>query len=444
MIRKTICLLIAGSIFVLVASCSAPAEPDDNQVTEPTGLPTAESPTSAPDTSTDLSSDKQRRAGTASQEEVSALVAGNNTFALDLYQQLKTGDGNLFYSPYSISLALAMTYGGARTETDDQMAQTLNFTLPQESLHPTFNTLDSTLLAYSEEDDTFQLNVANAIWAQEGFQFLQSYLDLLAENYGAGLNALDFAGDPDGAAKTINDWVSEETEERITDLVTPDMLSALVRLILTNAIYFKGQWALPFEESATREEEFTLLDGSTINVPMMSQTEGFRYSGTENYQAIALSYLGAPVSMILVLPEEDEFEAVESLISAEFVDDLVANWNFQSVALSMPKFTYESEFNLTDILSAMGMPIAFSGEADFSGMTGSPDLFISDVVHKAFVAVDETGTEAAAATAVVMAESVGMIEDPVEMKIDSPFFYLIRDDNTGAILFAGRVLDPQG
>jgi serpin B len=323
------------------------------------------------------------------------------------------------------------------------MSQALNFLLPQETLHPAFNTLDMTLLAYGEDGEAFQLNVANAIWAQEGFQFLQSYLDLLAENYGAGLNTLDFAGDPEGAAETINNWVSEQTEEKITDLVTPNMLSALVRLILTNAIYFKGQWALPFEESATQDESFTLLDGSTVTVPMMSQTEGFRYAEADGYQAVSLSYLGAPVSMIIVLPEAGQFEDVESMISAEFVDDLVANWGFQSVALSMPKFTYESEFSLTEILSAMGMPIAFSGEADFSGMTGSQGLFISDVIHKAFVAVDEAGTEAAAATAVVMAESAGMIEDPVEMRIDHPFIFLIRDDDTGTILFAGRVLDPE-
>ncbi len=444
MLRKIICLIVAVGFFALLVSCSAPAGPDESEPAEPTGLSTVESSTKQPDSSADLSSDKQRQTGTASQEELATLVAGNSKFALDLYQQLKTDGENLFYSPYSISLALAMTYGGARNQTDAQMSQTLNFSLPQETLHPTFNALDMTLLTYGQDGDTFQLNVANAIWAQQGYQFLQSYLDLLAENYGAGLNTLDFAGDPDGAAETINNWVSEQTEERITDLIAPDMLNALVRLILTNAIYFNGQWALPFEESATQDDSFTLLDGSTITVPMMSQTDGFRYTEADAYQAISLSYLGAPVSMLIVLPGEGQFEEVESMISAEFVDDLAANWGFQSVALSLPKFTYESEFNLSRILSAMGMPIAFSGEADFSGMTGSSELFISDVVHKAFVAVDEAGTEAAAATAVIMAESAGLIEEPVEMKIDRPFFYLIRDDDTGTILFAGRVLDPQG
>ncbi len=444
MLRKITNLILAVGVFTLLVSCAAPAGTDESEPAEPTGLSTTESPTKQPVSSAGLSSDKPRQTGTASQEELATLVEGNSVFALDLYQQLKMDGGNLFYSPYSVSLALAMTYGGARNQTDEQMAHTLSFFLPQETLHPTFNTLDTTLLAYGEEGDAFQLNVANAIWAQQGFQFLQSYLDLLAENYGAGLNTLDFAGDPEGAAETINDWVSEQTEERITDLIAPDMLNAAVRLILTNAIYFKGQWALPFEESATQDESFTLLDDSTVTVPMMSQTEGFRYFEADGYQAVSLSYLGAPVSMIIVLPEEGQFEEVESMLSAEFVDDLSANWDFQSVALSMPKFTYESEFNLSEILSAMGMPIAFAGEADFSGMTGSPELFISDVVHKAFVAVDEAGTEAAAATAVVMAESVGMIEDPVEMNIDHPFFFLIRDDDTGTILFAGRVLDPEG
>lgn len=438
MFRKFVSLTIAAGIFTLIMSCAAPSDPDENELTQPADLSTVESPTSA-----DLSSDKQRQPGTASQEELAALVEGNSAFALDLYHELKEGGDNLFYSPYSISLALAMTYGGARNQTDEQMAQTLNFPLPQETLHPAFNTLDLTLLGYGEGGEAFQLNVANAIWAQQDYEFLQSFLDLLAENYGAGLNTLDFAGDPEGSAETINNWVSDQTEERITDLIAPDML-AFVRLILTNAIYFKGQWALAFEEAATQDESFTLLDGNSVTVPMMSQIEGFRYAQEDGYQAISMSYLGAPVSMIIVLPEEGQFVEVESMISAEFVDDLVANWVFRSVALSMPKFTYESEFSLTEILSAMGMPIAFSRDADFSGMTGSPELFISDVVHKAFVAVDEAGTEAAAATAVIMAESAAMIDDPVEMNIDRPFFYLIRDDDTGTILFAGRVLDPEG
>jgi serpin B len=442
MFRNIFQLTIAVGAVMLLIGCAAPAEPDDNGPSQATDVSPSESPTGQQISSSDLSSDNQRQPGTSSQEELAALVEGNSAFALDLYQHLKTDGGNLFYSPYSISLALAMTYGGARNQTDEQMAQALNFLLSQETLHPAFNTLDMTLLAYGGDNDSFELNVANAIWAQQGYQFLQSYLDLLAENYGAGLNTLDFTGDPDGSAETINDWVSEQTEERITDLVAPEMF-ALARLVLTNAIYFKGQWALPFEESATVDENFTLLDGSSVAVPMMSQTEGFRYTESDGYQAISMSYLGAPVSMIIVLPEEGRFEEVESLISAEFVDDLVADWGFQSVALSMPKFTYESEFSLTEILSAMGMPIAFSGEADFSGMTGSRELFISDVVHKAFVAVDEAGTEAAAATAVIMAESAAMIEDPVDMKIDRPFFYLIRDDDTGTILFAGRVLDPE-
>lgn len=394
----------------------------------------------------EVKSDKERLVSTATEEETAELVAGNSAFAFDLYQQLKDEEGgNLFYSPYSISMALAMTYAGARGGTESEMAETLHFEQPQDIFHPTFNALDSTLNAYGQGEDDFQLNVANAIWGQEGFEFLPEFLDLLAEQYGAGLRTLDFAADPERAAQVINDWVSDQTEGKIEDLISPGLLNSAVRLVLTNAIYFNGDWALQFDEEFTQDEPFTLLDGSTVTVPMMSQTEPFLYAERDGYQALTLPYQGAPVSMLFVLPAEGRFNEIEELFTAEFLDEITDDLATRPVELSVPKFTFESEFNLSQTLGDMGMPSAFGGEADFSGMTGARDLFISDVVHKAFVAVDEEGTEAAAATAVIMAEmAVAPLEDIVVMKLDRPFLFLIRDDDTGTILFAGRVLNPEG
>lgn len=412
---------IGLGIILLVSGCATPAE------------------------SGEIRSDKERQSAQATDQETAELVIGNSAFAFDLYQELKDGGGNLFYSPYSISMALAMTYGGARQGTEGEMADAMHYSLPQSQLHPTFNSLDTSLNAYSQGEDAFQLNIANAIWGQAGYEFLPEYLDLLAEQYGAGLRTLDFAEDPEGAAEAINAWVSEETEGKIEDLVSPGLLNSFVRLVLTNAIYFNGQWLLQFEEEATQDEGFSLLDGSKVQVPMMSQTDSFDYGQGDGYQAIKLPYQGAPVSMLFILPEEGRFEEVEGRFSPALMDEVASNMVYRPVELSVPKFTFESEFNLSETLAQMGMPAAFGGEADFSGMTGNRDLNISDVVHKAFVAVDEEGTEAAAATAVIMAEMAAMpMDDAVIMKLDRPFLFLIRDDDSGTILFAGRVLDPDG
>jgi serpin B len=392
-----------------------------------------------------LQSDKPRLTSDATDAETAELVAGNSAFAFDLYQRLREEqDGNLFYSPYSISLALAMTYAGARGETEQQMAATMHYTLPQERLHPAFNALDTALTSYRDDDeeDGFQLRIANAIWGQEGYKFLPTFLDTLAENYGAGLRTLDFVNKTEAARQTINDWVSEQTEEKIQDLIPKGMLDPLVRLVLTNAIYFNGKWVLPFEKNNTRDEPFTLLDGSTVSVPMMSQIENFKYAEGDGYQAVELPYRDSNVSMLLVLPGTGQFEEIEGAFSAKSITAITEDLTPQKVHLFVPKFTFESEFNLSETLIQMGMPAAF-GNADFSGMTGNHDLFISDVLHKAFVAVDEEGTEAAAATAVIMVEAEPMIQDAILMKLDRPFLFLIRDNDGGTMLFIGRVLNPQ-
>ncbi len=380
--------------------------------------------------------------------DLNTLVEGNTAFAFALYRRLVEQEGgkNLFYSPYSISLALAMTYAGARGETEEQMAEALRFKLPQEDLHPAFNALDQELAqrgegAEGKDQEGFRLNIANAIWGQEDYEFLSTFLDVLAENYGAGLRVLDFATAPEESRVAINDWVSEQTEGKIEDLIPQGLISSLTRLVLTNAIYFNAAWADPFEEESTEEGAFRLLDGSEVSVPMMRQTESFGYAEGGDYQAIELPYDGHELSMVIVLPEEGELEAFEDSLDAERLDAILKARERRQVALTMPKFEFEAQFSLAQTLAALGMPQAFTPDADFSGMTGARDLFISEVVHKAFVSVDEAGTEAAAATAVVMVESA-MPEEPVEMTVDHPFLFLIRDIESGAILFVGRVVDP--
>jgi serpin B len=375
------------------------------------------------------------------------LAAGNSAFALDLYQALKGGEGNLFYSPYSISLALAMTYAGARGETAQQMAETMQFLLPPDRLHPAFNGLDQTLAtrgqgaAGKEEGKGFQLNIANAIWGQQGYPFLPEFLDTLARNYGAGLRLMDFVQAAEASRVTINDWVEDQTEDRIKDLIPAGAIDSMTRLVLTNAIYFNAAWQFPFTEEQTEDAPFYRLDGSQVLVPMMRASERFGYAAGEGVQVVDLPYDGGELSMAILLPAEGAFAEFEAALDAAQVNDLLRQVSRQQVALTMPKWEFESEFTLSKTLQSMGMVDPFQGSADFSGMTGTRELFISDVIHKAFVAVDESGTEAAAATAVMMRLSAAPSE-PIQVTVDHPFIFLIRDIETGTILFVGRVMDP--
>ncbi len=332
------------------------------------------------------------------------LAAGNSKFAFDLYQTLKSEEGNLFYSPYSISLALAMTYSGARGETERQMADTLHFELSQEQLHQAFNALDLALASRGEgaqgKDDTgFRLNIVNETWGQEDYKFLAEFLDVLAENYGASMRLLDFKKNPEASRLTINDWVSDNTEGRIEDLIPQGAIDTMTRLVLTNAIYFNAAWLNPFEEEMTADGKFNLLDGSQTTVSMMKQTESLGYMKGEGYQAVELPYDGNELSMVIVLPDAGNFGAMESSLNNDFAQALFDGISNNSVTLSLPKFEFESEFQLSDVLMAMGMPVAFSDSADFSGMTTMDKLFISAIIHKSVGAFDENGTEAAAATA---------------------------------------------
>ena len=395
-----------------------------------------------------LRSEKPRLSPSVSQADLAALVEGNNAFAFDLYQALKGPQGNLFYSPYSVSLALAMTYAGARDTTEKQMAAAMHYTLPQGRLHPAFNSLDHALAgrgqgAKGKDGKGFRLNIVNAIWGQKGYPFLATYLDLLAEDYGAGLRTLDFRAAPDAGRLTINDWVAGQTEQRIKDLIPPGAIDPLTRLVLTNAIYFNAAWANNFEKSATQPADFHLAGGSTVKAPMMHQTERLGYAAGDGYQVVTLPYDGRELEMVVLLPDPGKFVGFENSLNAGKVDSVIKDITPKQVALSLPGFKYESEFSLGKILAGMGMPVAFSGQADFSGMTGNRELSISEVVHKAFVAVDESGTEAAAATAVIM-RATAMPVMPLEVKVDRPFIFLIRDIPTGSVIFVGRVMNPAG
>ena len=373
--------------------------------------------------------------------DLAELVAANTAFAFDLYQQVGDQDGNLFYSPYSVSIALAMTYAGARGETEQQMADALRFTLPQDRLHPAFNVLDQALASRGASSDQFELHVVNRIWGQVDYPFLESFLDVLAENYGAGLNLLDFVNATEQSRVAINDWVADQTRDRIKDLIAPGAITALTRLVLTNAVYFKAAWEEPFDEALTQDGSFHRLDGSQVTVPMMRQNAGFGYAAGDGYRAIELPYEGGELSMVIFLPDAARFAEFEAALDAARVDAIAQALAPRDLALTMPRFSFTRDFSLVEVLSAMGMPIAFTGGADFSGMNGSQDLFIQGVLHKAFVAVDEEGTEAAAATAVI----VGLTAAPpseLNVTIDRPFIFVIRDIETKTILFAGRVLDP--
>jgi len=359
-------------------------------------------------------------------------TASINQLSLDLYKKLAAkDDGNLFVSPYSISTALAMTYGGARGETAAQMGSTLRFG-GQGATHPAFSHLRGTLNSIQEKGH-IQLGVANSLWPQKDYAFLPDYLALAKEFYGSEIKPLDFKADTEGARKEINTWVENQTNDRIKDLIPKGMLAPSARLVLANAIYFKGDWARQFKPERTRPAPFKLSDGTTTNVPTMSQTADFKLARTEEFQALELPYEGGDLSMLILLPNKKDGIpplTTKTLSALEF--------HKHETMVQLPKFKLEWKFELSKTLAEMGMPLAFSRQADFSGMTGTHDLSIGFVIHQAFVEVNEEGTEAAAATSVGM-RATSM---PPMFTADHPFLFLIRENSTGTILFIGRVADP--
>ncbi len=397
--------------------------------------------------STTVSRDLHPQIGT---DEVAVLVRGNSQLAADLFGKLAAASqGNVFFSPHSISMALAMTYPGARAQTASQMRTVLRFTLPDSTLHSAFNALDLSLQKVSTDDGKVQLDVANAVWGQQGHAFVPAYLDLLSQDYGAALYLLDFASAPEASRSTINAWVAARTKDKIKDLLPPGVVSELTRLVLTNAVYFYGRWLRTFDRALTREGDFTTGSGSVVQVPMMSLdvSGDLKLPYAEEvgeYQALELPYTGGRLAMLVLLPAESRYETFERSLDGT---RLMAISNALSDAplaeVQLPRFEFTSDsISLRPFLTALGMVDAFApGVADFSGIDGTRDLFVQDVVHKAFVSVDESGTEAGAATGVV----IGTTAAPLPRKrfvVDRPFVFLIRDRLTGAILFMGRTTDP--
>jgi serpin B len=373
------------------------------------------------------------------------IAEDNNEFAVDLYQQLRVGDGNLFFSPFSISTALAMAYAGAMGETADEMKTVLRVTKEGEVLHGTFGNLISSLNKRGEEG-AYQMSVANALWGQSGIKLLEKYLGLTQSSYGAGLKKVDFISDPEAARQTINAWVEEKTREKIKELLKRGVINDQTRLVLTNAIYFKGSWEYEFDEDRTRDEPFTLISGEGIEASLMRQQDRFEYMECEDFQVLCMPYVKHELSMIIILPREmDGITKIEKSLSADDLADCMDALVRQQVEIYVPKFKMTSEFNLSKPLKAMGMKRAFSAElADFSGITGARDFFIWAVVHKAFVEVNEEGTEAAAATGLVFGvTAVKPDEETIPVfRADHPFLFLIRDNESGSILFMGRVMNP--
>jgi serpin B len=396
-------------------------------------------------------------------EERKTIVQGNSRFALELYARLRDKGENLFFSPYSISTALAMAYAGAQGQTGSQMAEVLHF--------PTY-TVPIDMLAANKQEKTrapwkyeqfssafgkviqdlntrgkkgkYELAVANALWGQKGYGFLEEFLNLIKTDYDGRLNEVDFVTAAEMARQTINAWVEEKTNNKIKDLIAKGVLDSMTRLVLTNAIYFKGKWARQFKEENTKRAPFTLLNGSKVDVPMMNQTADFNYIQTEDFQGLELPYVDNELSMIILLPNKfDGLAAFEKTLTLENLSRWLAKPRRCEVIVSIPKFKMTSQFSLGDVLKSMGMTNAFMpDEADFSGINGKRDLFISAVIHKAYVDVSEEGTEAAAATGVIMKiTSAGPTQTPV-FRADHPFVFVIRDNHSGSILFIGRVLNP--
>ena len=381
------------------------------------------------------------------EDDMQAVAMANTQFAFDIYGEFPE-EGNLFFSPLSVSMALAMTSAGARGDTLSQMEDVLHLAIGQDRIHPALGALDRILESrqYLPEGlgEGFTLSLANSIWGQTGHEFFPGFLGVLEASYGAAIRLTDFASDPEAARQEINRWVEEETRDRIVDLVPPGAITPDTLIALVNAIYFKAPWASAFEKEDTTTEPFTLLGGSDVEAELMNQTEMFGYMQGEGFKAAEIDYNGHALSMLIILPDPGEFQAIAAELSPTLLYEVAQEMSLRHVILSIPKFRIEWGSMLNSPLIALGMRDAFDGSlADFTGMDSVTGSFIGAVIHKAFVQVDEAGTEAAAATAVIRL-GAGPDSTPTyyEFRVDRPFFLFIRDKETGAVLFMGRVLDP--
>ena len=370
-------------------------------------------------------------------EKLNSLVDSLNKFSFDFYHNISENKNeNIFFSPYSIFVALSMAYEGARGNTSVQMYNLLNFFKNDSATQGSFAKIYNLL---NQKQTGYKINTANAFWIQQNYPFLSEYINLLQNYYMAEANELDFSKNVE-AAKIINSWIENQTNGKIKDMIDPGALSEFTRLVLTNAIYFKGLWENPFDPKYTSQADFNINSSETIKVDIMSLSDStFNYTETDDLQILKLPYQGNDLSMLVILPKENNVSIIDSLLNTVNIK----NWNSSlyeiKINVDLPKFKFKTEYNLNNILTKMGMIDAFSGDyADFSGMDGTKNLFISDILHKAYVEVNEEGTEAAAATAVII--TTGMTT--TTFNADHPFVFLIQHEGTGAILFMGKIMNP--
>ncbi len=381
---------------------------------------------------------------------LNALVDGNNSFACKIYEQLSNEKplGNLFFSPYSISTALAMTYVGARSNTAKQMKEVLGFNLDSNLLHQSYLQLSKTL--GNVEGKNYQLEIANSLWAQEDCEFKKDFLKTIDDYYGGLFYKVDYKKNNEAVRLQINRWVEDKTHEKIRDLLSKGVLNELTRLVLVNAIYFKGKWAEFFNKTDTQAQDFFITSDKKVLVPLMNKTESFGYMENNDLQVLEMDYSGNDLSMVVILPKKNNSIAdIEKMLKVENLENWLVNISTKKVEVFLPKFRLEQQFSLGENLKSLGISDAFDPElADFYAMTVKKEdkLYISAVIHKAFVDVEEEGTEAAAATAVVMMRATAspfMNNDPIPVfRADHPFIFLIRDKRTSSILFMGKMMDP--
>ncbi len=370
------------------------------------------------------------------------VIEANNLFASDLYDKYKSGDGNLFFSPYSISSALSMTYEGAKGQTAEEIQLVLHLPDDKNRIHSDFKSIYTEL---NKAEKTYKLTTANALWAQEDYPFVDEYFNVVEEYYDGKVTNLDFKKDTENSRVTINNWVEDKTNDKIQDLIPTGMLTPDTRLVLTNAIYFKANWSNQFDAEDTRDGKFKLNSGQEVDTRLMHKTSNYNYGETSDLQILEMDYLDNDLSMIMILPKDNKLGKVEDDISKDKLEDWKNDMQTEKVRVTMPKFKFETKYFMAKDLKEMGMPTAFKyPDADFTGMSPIDELYIDEVIHQTFIEVAEYGTEAAAATAVIMrAGSTGEpIEEPKIFNADHSFIFIIQQKDSGNILFMGRMSDP--
>lgn len=414
---KHLALILIFASAILISGCTGPDDDNSTQAADDSG---------------------------ATAEGVNAVISANNQFAFDLYSKYKDDpeykESNIFFSPYSISTALAMTYEGAKGQTAEEMQSVFNFPEDSAVRRSAFANIYNEI---NKEEQKYRLSTANALWAQENYPFLDEYFNTTEKYYGGKVTNMDFMNAPEPSRLTINKWVEDQTNDKIKDLIPQGQLDPSTKLVLTNAIYFKGDWALKFDKVKTTESDFRVSPSNTVKAQMMSLTgedAKFNYAQADGLQILELPYEGDELSMIVLLPEDDDISSLENELDSEKLDEWKSMLREREINVYMPKFKFETKYFMKKDLSEMGMPTAFTSSADFSGMTGKKDLYIDQVIHQAFVEVDEEGTEAAAATAVVMKEISAAM--PSVFRADHPFIFIIQQKDTGNILFMGKVTNP--